>query len=72
MTCLSLKLAKYFNTFQKKKKKKRFNSKDGREKTSYPGISAKGYQQKYEMQVASKKVYWKNNSAVKKPATYHH
>ena len=43
-------------------KKECFNPQDGSEKTSYPGISAEGYVQKYEMQVASRKVYWKNNS----------
>ena len=41
-------------------KKKRFNFQDGWEKTSYPGISAKAYWREHEMQVASKKVYWKN------------
>ena len=51
MTCLSLTLCK-----------KCFNSQNGWEKTSYPGISAEGYQQKHEMKVASKNIYWKNNS----------
>ena len=56
MTCLSLTLCKTFKTFRKS-----FNSQDGWEKNSYPQISAEGYQQKHKMQVASKKVYWKNN-----------
>ena len=42
-------------------KNKKLNSQDGWEKTSYQGISREGYRQKHEMQVASKKVYWKNN-----------
>ena len=56
MTCLSLTLCKTFKTFRKS-----FNSQDGWEKNSYPQISAEGYWQKQKMQVASKKVYWKNN-----------
>ena len=35
-------------------------------KTSYTGISAEGYQRKHEMQVASKKINWKNNKSVPK------
>ena len=50
----------FIDTMQKPSKKC-FNFQDGLEKTSYSGISAEGYRQKHEMQVASKKVYWKNN-----------
>ena len=65
----------FINTTQKAlkpSKKKCFNSKDGSEKTSYPGISAGGYRWKHEMQVASKKVYWKNNRVFQTLATYCH
>ena len=41
-------------------------------KMSYPGISAEGYQQKHKMQVASKKVYWKNNRVFQALVTYCH
>ena len=53
-------------------KNKKLNSQDGWEKTSYQGISREGYRQKHEMQVASKKVYWKNNRVLQTPAMYCH
>ena len=69
MTCLLLTLhKKTFKIFQRKC----INCEDGWEKTSYPGISAEGYQRKYEMQVASKKVYWKNSTVFQTLATYCH
>ena len=57
MTCLSLTLCKNLL----KPSKKCFSSQDGWEKSSYPGISAEGYRWKHEMQVASKKSYWKTS-----------
>ena len=52
----------FINTTQKtlKPSQKRFQFSGWVRKTSYPGISAEEYQQKHEIQVASKKVYWKN------------
>ena len=55
-----------------KPSKKCFNSQDGWEKTLYLGISAEGYRRKHEMQVASKKVYWKSNRVFQTLATYCH
>ena len=57
----------FINTTQQtlKSSKKCFNSQDGWEKTSCPGISADGYQQKHEVQVASKKVYRKTKECSK-------
>ena len=68
MTCLSLTLRKKLQNLQKKG----FIYQDGWEKTSYPGISAEGYRRKHEMQVASKKVYWKSNRVFQTLATYCH
>ena len=42
------------------------------EKKLYLGISAERYQQKHEMQVPSKKVYWKSNRMCQTLATYCH
>ena len=64
----------FINTTQKTSKpsEKCFNYQDGWEKTSYPGISADGYWRKHEGQVASEKVYWKNNRVFQTLATYCH
>ena len=56
----------------KPSKKKCFNSQDGWEKTSYPGISTERYRRKHGIQVPSKKVSWKNNRVFQTPATYCH
>ena len=71
MTCDDL---PFINTTKKalKPSKKCFNSQDGWEKTSYLRISAEVYQQKHEIYVAAKKVYWKNNRLFQTLATYHH
>ena len=52
--------------------KKCLSSQNGWEKTSYPGMSAEACRGKHEMQLASKKVYWKNNRVFQTLATYHH
>ena len=52
--------------------KKCFSSQNGWEKTSYPGMSAEACRGKHEMQLASKKVYWKNNRVFQTLATHHH
>ena len=41
-------------------------------KSSYPGISDEGYWQNHEMEVASKKVCWKNNKVLQTLVTYRH
>ena len=58
MTCLSLTLREKLLNLSNKKC---FNAQDECEKI-YLGISAEGQWQKHEMQVALKKVYWKNKS----------
>ena len=72
MNCDDLSFITTMQKTLKPSKKECFNPQDGWEKTSYPGISAERYVQKYEMQVASKKVYWKNNRVFQTLATYHH
>ena len=64
----------FINTTQKTSKpsKKMFQLPGWMRKTSYPGISAEGYRQKHEMQVASKKIYWKKNRVFQTLATYCH
>ena len=57
MNCDDLSFITTMQKTLKPSKKECFNPQDGWEKTSYPGISAERYVQKYEMQVASKKVY---------------
>ena len=61
-------------TLQKtlKPSKKCFNAQDGWGKTSCLGISAEGYWQKHEMQVFSKKVYWKSNRVFQTFVPYCH
>ena len=56
-----------FKTFQKM-----FQFLGWKRKNFTPGISAEGYQQKHEMQVASETVYWKNKRVFQTPATYCH
>ena len=70
MTCLFF----ISNTMQKtlKPSKKCFNAQDGWGKTSCLGISAEGYWQKHEMQVFSKKVYWKSNRVFQTFVPYCH
>ena len=57
MNCDDLSFITTMQKTLKPSKKECFNPQDGWEKTSYQGISAERYVQKYEMQVASKKVY---------------
>ena len=59
----------FINTTQKTLKPSK--KMKGWEKNSFPGILGEGYQQKHEMQVASKKVYWKSNRVFQTLATYH-
>ena len=64
----------FINIMQKtlKPPKKMFQFPGWMRKASYLGISAEGYRLKNETQIASKKVYWKNNRVFQTLATYCH